>query len=131
MIKIVKIGLLLLASLLMGAVILFLTDVAIIDVLAGSFFLVMNAFLGIDLAGMIKKSAALPSGEFKNMKFSKYVIALVIMLLLFGLSLYRKEMENVQAIMAISSFGGGSMLVIGYIIAGLEGNKIASNMGEK
>ena len=48
------------------------------------------------------------------------------MLILFGVSIYRKEIDGIQMIMAISTFGGGAMVTIGLMLTGLEGNKIAS-----
>ena len=124
--KVLKIALVLLAFFMMLAVVLFIDDVSIIDVIAGSFFLVVNGFLGVDLAAMLKNSASIPKGSYQHMKVYRYVIVLVIMLILFGVSIYRKETDGIQMVMAISTFGGGAMVVIGLMLTGLEGNKIAS-----
>ena len=124
--KILKMFLVVLAFVLMSAVVMFIDDAPIIDVIAGSFFLVISGFLGVDLVSMVKDSNKLPSGEFKAMKFYRYVVVLVMMLVLFGLSIYRKETDGVQMLMSISTFGGGAMVTIGLMLTGLEGNKIAS-----
>ena len=63
------------------------------------------------------------------MQFYRYVIVLVMMLILFGVAIYRKEIDGVQMIMAISTFGGGAMVTIGLMLTGLEGNKIAARQG--
>ena len=51
------------------------------------------------------------------------------MLILFGLIIYRKETAEIEALVAMSAFSGGSMIIIGLIITGLESNKIASKSG--
>ena len=51
-----------------------------------------------------------------------------MMLILFGLSIYKKEVDLIPITMAVSTFGGGAMITIGMMLAGLEGNKIASRV---
>lgn len=126
--KVLKIILMVLAFILMFAVVLFIDDVSIIDVMAGSFFLVVNGFLGVDLAAMIKNSSKMHKGDWQDMKIYRYVIVLCMMLILFGLSIYRKEADGIQIVMAVSTFGGGTMVTIGMMLTGLEGNKIASRI---
>lgn len=129
--KILKVFLILLATALMGAVIVFIRDSSIVDSMAAVYAISLNGFLGVDIASMIKSSSSLPVGEYKAMHFYRYVIAFICMMLLFVLSLYQKEVNQVQSIMAISAFGSGSMLIIGMVMSGLEGNKIAGKSGEK
>lgn len=126
--RILKVVLMVLAFILMFAVVLFIDDVSIIDVMAGSFFLVVNGFLGVDLAAMIKNTSEMNRGDFQFMKMYRYIIVLCMMLILFGLSIYRKEADGIQIVMAVSTFGGGAMVTIGMMLAGLEGNKIASRV---
>ncbi len=126
--RILKVVLMALAFILMFAVVMFIDDVSIIDVMAGSFFLVINGFLGVDLAAMIKKSSQMYAGDWQPMHMYRYIIVLCMMLILFGLSIYRKEIDGIMIVMAISTFGGGSMVTIGMMLAGLEGNKIASRV---
>lgn len=128
--KVLKVVFLLLAAVLMGAVILLLNESSVIDSMASSFFIVVNAFLGVDLASMIKESKSLPKSEYKAMHLYRYILSLVLMLILFGLVIYRKETAGIEPIIAMSAFSGGSMIVIGMIITGLEANKIASKSGD-
>lgn len=127
--KVLKVIFILLAAILMGAVIMFLNEAFVIDTMASSFFIVVNAFLGVDLVSMIKESKALPKTEYKSMHLYRYVLCLIIMLILFGLIIYRKETAEIEALVAMSAFSGGSMIIIGLIITGLESNKIASKSG--
>jgi len=129
--KILKVVLILLATALMAAVMIFVSDASVVDMMAGTYALSVNAFLGVDLAAMIKDSTAKPAGEWKSIKMYRYIISFVCMAVLFVLGLYQKEVNNVQAVMAISAFGSGTMLIIGLVMAGLEGNKIASRVEPK
>ena len=52
--KVLKVIFILLAAVLMGAVIMFLNEASVIDTMASSFFIVVNAFLGVDLVCMLK-----------------------------------------------------------------------------
>lgn len=127
--KILKIVFLLLAALLMGTVIMLLDQSSVIDSMATSFFIVVNAFLGVDMASMIKESKSLPKTKYKSMHLYRYVLSLVLMLVLFVMVIYRKESSGIESVVAMSAFSGGSMIIIGMIITGLEANKIASKSG--
>ncbi len=129
--KIIKIFLMMIAFFIMLSVIYLIDNISIIDVMAGSFFLVVNGFLGVDIAAMIKNSNSKPAGKWQDMKMYRYIIVFIMMLSLFALSIYRKEVDDIQIIMAISTFGGGAMITIGMMLAGLEGNKIASRTNGK
>lgn len=128
--KVLKVVFLLLAAILMGAVIMLLDQSSVIDSMASSFFIVVNAFLGVDLASMIKESKSLPKTEYKAMHLYRYILSLVLMLGLFVLVIYRKESAGIESVIAMSAFSGGAMLIIGMIITGLEANKIASKAGD-
>ena len=127
--KVLKVFFIVLAAVLMGSVIMFLNEASVVDTMASSFFVVINAFLGVDMVSMIKESKALPKTQYKDMHLYRYIICLIIMLILFGLVIYRKETADIQSLVAMSAFSGGSMLIIGLIITGLESNKIASKAG--
>ena len=48
--KILKVILILLATALMAAVMIFVSDASVVDMMAGTYALSVNAFLGVDLA---------------------------------------------------------------------------------
>ncbi len=129
--KTLKIFLLLLATILMATVMYFVRDASIVDMIAATYAICINGFLGVDLAAMIKDSSKKPIGEYKAIKLYRYVLAFLCMGSLFILALYMKETYGIQAITAISAFGSGTMLIIGLVMGGLEGNKIASRGGPK
>lgn len=127
--KVLKVCLLFLATLLMGTVMWFVHNSSIVDMMAATYAIIINGFLGVDLAAMIADTSKKPAGDWKDIKLYRYILAFLCMAGLFVLSLYQKEINHVEAIMAISSFGSGAMLIIGLVMGGLEGNKIASRLG--
>lgn len=129
--KALKVILLFFATILMGAVIYFIKNPSVVDAIAATYAICINGFLGVDIAAMIKDSTKKPAGDWKDIKLYRYVFSFICMALLFVMALYQKEVNDIQSIMAISSFGSGAMLIIGLVMAGLEGNKIASRVGPK
>lgn len=131
MIRFWKITLMVIAFLIVASVLFVLDDVGIIDSMAASFTAVISLFLGVDLAAMIKNSAGMPKGKFQKAHTYRYIIAVVMMLVLFIIALYRKESDNLGISMAAGAFGSGSIVIIGLLMSGLEGNKIASRSGDE
>lgn len=129
--KVLKVFLIVLGSILMGSMIYFIDEATVIDSTAATYFILVNAFLGVDMAGMINKSASLPEGEFKDMKFYRYIVCFIFMILLFILMVYRKEVDGINAVVAMSSFSSGAMIILALFLSGLEGNKIASRTTKK
>lgn len=124
--KFLKVLLIVLGSLLMGSIICFIDDASVIDATATTYFILVNAFLGVDMAGMINKSASLPAGEFKDFKFYRYIMSFIFMIILFVMIIYRKEINGINAVVAMSSFSSGAMIILALVLSGLEGNKIAA-----
>ena len=78
---------------------------------------------------MVKNSSSMKKGDFQKAHTYRYVIAVAMFLVLFVLSLYRMEADSLGISMASGAFGSGAILVIGMLMGGLEGNKIASREG--
>lgn len=129
--KFLKVCLIILASLLMAAIIYFIDDSSVIDSVSATYFIVINSFLGIDMAAMIKQSKALPGVEHKEMKFYRYILSFVFMIILFLLMVYRKETDGINAVVAMSAFSSGAMMILALVLSGLEGNKLAARAGMK
>lgn len=127
--KIFKVVLLLLATMLMSAVILGIQNSSIVDTISGTYVVIISTFLGVDMASMIKDSTKMKPGSHKDIKLYRYILAFICMVFLFSIALYMKESRSVESILAISAFGSGAMLIIGLVMGGLEGNKIASRGG--
>jgi hypothetical protein len=85
----------------------------------------MGTFIGVDLAVMLKKTAELPVGQYKALNKHRYLIALGIFALLlvesFIISFGGRNVDGLYA-----SFGMGFLVVIGGLVAGVEGNKLVT-----
>lgn len=87
---------------------------------------VVGIYLGLDIAAMITKTSTLGKGNFEYMNVYKYVLCSVCLCVLTVIALVVKENSDVTT--AITSFITSAMIVIGCIIGGLEGNKIATGI---
>ena len=125
-IKFLQVFLILFASVLMGALMIVLKQSSIVDLVAPGYFVVVNGFLGFDLWIMIKETKKLPGIEFKKLHWYRYIISFFCMGGLAILSIYLRQVHDVQSLIAISSFSLGVFIIIGMILGGLKGNKLVS-----
>lgn len=109
------------AVLLMGLCIIFIPDVS--GTLSISFITVLGIYLGTDVASMISATANLPAGEYKEIKKHKYFLSGICLAILIIITLVLWT-DVLQA--ALSAFLSSCMVVLGCLIGGLEGNKIAT-----
>ena len=120
---------LLLAFLFAGAFIWFLKAPGIVTAIAAAYVLITGAFLGVDLAQMVKKTAGMPKGQFDPVDKWRYIVSLVLLGLLtaeaFAISqLFERDMSGVYG-----SVGVGTMVVLGLLISGIEANKVVTDNG--
>lgn len=87
---------------------------------------VVGIYLGLDIAAMITKTSTLKKGNFESLNVYKYVLCSVCLSVLTIVALIVKDESDVTT--AITSFITSAMIVIGCIIGGLEGNKIATGI---
>jgi len=104
----------------------FVEDSAVVISLSVTFTSIVGIFLGIDIAVMIKKTSALPEGQFKEINKQRYIISLVIFGLLIAEAIYLSAAQGRNADALYASFGMGFLIVIGGLITGIEGNKIVT-----
>jgi len=118
---------LIVATIFIAGMIYFLRDTSVTSALAFTFTSIVGIFLGLDIAVMIKKTSAMYNGDYKSINKSRYVIAFVIfsILLIESFIISAVQMRNCDAL--YTSFGMGFLIVIGGLIAGIEGNKIVTN----
>jgi hypothetical protein len=115
-----------LAALFVGGMVWWVTDSLVITSLAGAFTGVLGVFIGLDIMTMIHKTKELPAGIYKEMNQHRYIIALCVFGVLLAeafviSALYGREMNSLYL-----CFGVGFVIVIGGLIGGIEGNKIAT-----
>lgn len=89
---------------------------------------VLGFYLGLDVAEMITSSASMKKGEYAKLHTHKYIISLICVMSLIIIYLFLKDKSNLTT--AITSFISASLILIGCLIGGLEGNKIATNVGD-
>jgi hypothetical protein len=117
---------LLLGFLFTGGMLFFAKDSTVIIPLSITFTSIVGIFLGIDIAVMIKKTSALPGDEFKAINKQRYIISLFIFALLIAEAIFMSAAYNRNCDALYASFGMGFLIVIGGLVAGIEGNKLAT-----
>ena len=113
------------ATIFTGFMIYFIKDTGSASVIAVTFTGIVGVFIGLDIALMIKRTASMPTG-YKEINTHRYIAGLIIFAALlietFVISaLYQRNCDSLY-----TSFGMGFLVVIGGLIAGVEGNKIAT-----
>lgn len=96
----------------------------IADAISPIYILVMGSFLAIDLATMLKKTHALPEGNFKELKKGRYIFTALITLGLFIFGAILKKKYEINILGTLTSLGITFMSIIAMFIGGLEGNKL-------
>jgi uncharacterized protein YacL len=127
MVKLVKALFFALASVVMAVCTLFVPESA--GAVSIPYITVIGLYLGLDIAGMITKTSQLPKGEYKTMKVHKYVISAVGLLVNIVIAIIMRDKADIST--AMTSFLSATMIILGCIIGGLEGNRIAASVGEE
>jgi hypothetical protein len=104
----------------------FVKESAVIVSLSITFTSIVGVFLGIDIAVMIKKTSALPAGEFKAINKPRYITSLVIFALLIIEAFVLSSVFSRNCDALYASFGVGFLIVVGGLVAAVEGNKIVT-----
>ncbi|MDR1389181.1 MAG: hypothetical protein LBJ31_04320 [Treponema sp.] len=117
---------LVIAVLLTAGMIFFIKDSGVASALAGTLTGVVSIFIGVDIAVLIKKTSALPAGEYKEINKSRYIAAGIIFALLLCEAFFISAYYGRNCDGLYTSFGIGILIVIGGLIAGIEGNKLVT-----
>jgi len=96
----------------------------ILDAMSASFFLVINGYLGVNIAAVMKQTNDLPDGQYVAMKKDKYYMAVFMMASLFAFGFYRMHYDHIPIVISVTAFGTGTITAIGLLVAGMEGNKM-------
>lgn len=124
MVKFVKSLLFILASIVMTLCLIYLPNVS--GPVSITFVGVLSCYLGIDVADTIIKSSEMEQGKYKDIHKHKYVISLICLSVMIGVCMFIPDKTVVNT--ALTSLISSVLIVIGILIAGLEGNKIAANI---
>ncbi len=124
--KVFKSIIVFIAFAIMLLVLLFLDTGVIINAMAGAYIAAVGAFLGVDLAAMLKQSSLKAAGDYEKLNAYKYIIGFVQLGVLFIVTIVRINTVEIDISAIAGMFGTGAIAVIGMVLAGLEGNKIAT-----
>jgi len=114
------------ATIFTGFMIFFIKDTGSASAIAVTFTGIVGVFIGLDIALMIKKTSAMPEG-FKEINSHRYIAGLVIFAVLLVETFVISAMYKRNCDSLYTSFGMGFLIIIGGLIAGVEGNKIAES----
>jgi len=120
---------LIVATIFTGFMIYFIKDTGSSSAIAITFTGIVGAFIGLDIALMIKKTASMPEG-FKKINIQRYITGLVIFSVLLVEAFFISFTRNQNCDSLYTSFGMGFLIIIGGLIGGIEGNKIATHPDE-
>jgi hypothetical protein len=109
-----------------AAMLFFVKDNTVTISLSITFTSIIGVFLGIDIAVMIKKTSALPEGQFKPINKHRYITSLIIFALLIAEAVVMSAMFKRNCDALYASFGMGFLVVIGGLVAAVEGNKMVT-----
>lgn len=123
-IKIVKGMLFIIPTIFMALILMFMPEVA--DSSSVAYVTLIGVFLGFDLWSMIQKTKAMPSGMYDKLKLWRYIIVALSLVSLLALAFLRRK-DGTELGVTLSSFSAAVFVVFGLVIAGLDGNRIATD----
>jgi hypothetical protein len=106
-----------------GGMIFFVRDSTVMISLSVTLTSIIGVFLGIDIAVMIKKTSALPEGEYKPINKHRYITSLIIFSALIAEAILLSLVYGRNCDALYASFGMGFLIVLGGLVAAVEGNK--------
>jgi hypothetical protein len=115
-----------LGALFTAAMIFFVKDGMVVTSLSMTYTGIVGIFLGVDIAVMIKKTSALPAGEFKPINKQRYITSLIIFALLLAEAFLISGLYNRDCDSLYASFGMGFLIVVGGLMGAVEGNKLVT-----
>ena len=110
-----------LATLLMGGIIIFIPSIA--DSIAPTYILLVGSFLAIDLGYTLRETNKLPEGDFKPIKQGRYIFTTLLSGALFILALIVSKKSGLSLTGTTSVLGISMMTILSLYIGGLEGSK--------
>lgn len=122
--RFIKAGFFIAATSIMGLCLLFVPESS--GSVSISYTSVVGIYLGLDIAAMIARTSKLQKGNFEPLNVYKYVLVSVCLAALIVTAIIVRGQSDVST--ALTSFITSAMIVVGCIIGGLEGNKIATDL---
>lgn len=123
MTKITKAILFVLPTVFLALIILFVPEIA--DSTSVFYVALIGTFLGFDILTMIKRTERLPCGSFEKLKAWRYILACASIAVLLCISFLKYKSDGSMKI-TMGSLSASFFIICGIILAGLDGNKIAT-----
>ena len=123
MIKIVKAFLFLVPTIFMGLTIFFVPEIA--DTTSVFYVGLIGVFLGVDMVAMVKKTKEMEAGQFQVVHIWRYVIVVLSLAALLAVAFVQYKSSKAMVV-TIGSFAAAVYLISGILLAGLDGNKMAT-----
>ena len=127
MVKFAKALFFILASVVMALCLLFIPESS--GTVSISYITVLGLYLGLDIAGMITKTSQMSKGEYQALNVHKYVISTIGLTINIVIAISIHGSADIST--ALTYFISAVMIILGCVIGGLEGNRIASSVGEE
>jgi xanthosine utilization system XapX-like protein len=116
---------LIIAAIFTGGMIYFINDSGSAAAIAMTFTGIVGIFIGLDIAVMIKRTSGMTMG-FEEINKQRYITGLVIFSFLLAEAFFISGVLGRNCDSLYTSFGMGFLIIIGGLIAGVEGNKIVT-----
>ena len=123
MIDVIKGLLFFLPTAFLAGIILLIPEIA--DTTSVFYVMLVGTFLGFDILNMIKKTEALPKGQYDKLKAWRYVLSILCISALLAIAFIKYKESGVMK-MTLGSLSASVIIICGVVIAGLDGNKIAT-----
>ena len=123
-----QVTLVIISAIAAAAGIMLLKSPEVAGTLTAGFTLALGGFLGVDLAKTIVRTSTLKKGQWEPLQRGRYYLGLTLIAGLFAVTLWRAS-EGFDFQSAQQSLALGFGVVITELVAGIQGNKIATLKG--
>lgn len=120
----------LIAAIFVGVVMIFAESQVTLTGVTGAFVLVMGIFLRLDLKKMIQDTELRAAGDFEPMRKEQYICGIVLMLALCIEGFILTKVSGKDLDLVYGTLGVGVLMIIGFIVGGIEANKLVTGKKE-
>lgn len=110
-------------SVFMFLILLFVPEIA--DPVSVFYVALVGTFVGMDLLAMIQRTKELPVGEFDTLKVWRYALSFLCICALLVVAFYQYKL-GADVKLTLTSLAASVLILAGMVIAGLDGNRMAT-----
>lgn len=127
--EILKTILYVVATFVMAGILVFCPEIS--DDVCIFYVSILTTYLGLDVWSMIKTTSLMPPGKYKDMKMWRYALCASSYVILIGIAYAQSIRLEIDLTSFYSVMTSAIFILIGLLIGGLEGNKIATKIPEE